>query len=868
MRDFKFSVVMLLDNKILSVNEKIDSVIEQNLNFKKNIQLILVDLGSSDETYEVAEEYQLKYPENIVLIQHEKDLEGRGKYFNIGLDEARGDYILFFNYRGNLSKNAFTSARDYISKYHDEVDIFSIPVSYYDKKTDSYLPKIDYLNQDIIDVNENIDHSSIRLGASFIKRKSIGDLRFDEDLLDCENTLFLTEILLKKEKFALLRNAKIESNRRTNVDKEERDKEYVNNKFRLFFDRLMKYSNKRYIKYLFLIELNPISRIPYLGEVFETKEEIDEFWKKFMSILDLIDMDDLQVHDEIPRITRSFFVYLKNNAFNIELWPDSKRVFLKSNDYVINGLHHHMLRIDIVEMIGNTLNLSGSLSSNCYPENLSVKLTREFSDGKKDEFIGKFVEYPTTNRSIKRFLDYDWQFPYNFDFKIPLSDGEISKFNFALVYHDDETAIEMPNSLEFREFAGLSFIGNYLIKNDRTIFFRGKTFYIEPYSYSKMFELEAKSIVRMLRFRGSFLLQGLFYRIVHFLLFPFWKNKKIWLFVDRDIFADDNAEHLFKYCIKQDDGINKYFILNKDSPDFERLNKDYDIVPFGSFKHKINYLFSEKIMISQVTRGILNPFTHENNTYYEGLSTYKFCFLQHGVTKDDISWWIKKYHKNLYLFVTVSDLERESMVNGHYNYEEDRIPVLGFPRYDNLSSDPKKEILFIPTWRRNLDNPKDIMNSDYLKNLNSFLNNEKLKNAISDMGYTLVFRPHPELWKFLELFNLEDVRLSEEPYQEMFKTASLMITDYSSVAFDFAYLKKPVIYYQDGEYHYGEGYYDYETMGFGKVTFDEDELVDIIIEYMKNDCVMEDEYKSRVDSFFKYNDRNNCKRTYEWLLKH
>ena len=156
----------------------------------------------------------------------------------------------------------------------------------------------------------------------------------------------------------------------------------------------------------------------------------------------------------------------------------------------------------------------------------------------------------------------------------------------------------------------------------------------------------------------------------------------------------------------------------------------------------------------------------------------------------------------------MSDLERESMVNGHYNYEEDRIPVLGFPRYDNLSSDPKKEILFIPTWRRNLDNPKDIMNSDYLKNLNSFLNNEKLKNAISDMGYTLVFRPHPELWKFLELFNLEDVRLSEEQYQEMFKTASLMITDYSSVAFDFAYLKKPVIYYQDGEYHYGEGYYD------------------------------------------------------------
>ena len=57
-------------------------------------------------------------------------------------------------------------------------------------------------------------------------------------------------------------------------------------------------------------------------------------------------------------------------------------------------------------------------------------------------------------------------------------------------------------------------------------------------------------------------------------------------------------------------------------------------------------------------------------------------------------------------------------------------------------------------------------------------------------------------------------------------------------------------------------------MGFGKVVEDEDALVDKVIEYMENDCKMEDEYASRVDSFFKYTDKNNCKRVYEWLLKH
>ena len=428
----------------------------------------------------------------------------------------------------------------------------------------------------------------------------------------------------------------------------------------------------------------------------------------------------------------------------------------------------------------------------------------------------------------------------------------------------------MENSIIFREFAGLSKQGNYLIKDNKIILFRGKTFYILPYSYLKILKLELKTIIRILRNGGPFLLQAIFYRILYVILYPFWKNKKIWLFVDREDSADDNAEHLFKYAIKQDDAIIKYFAINKDCEDYKRLNGSYEnVIPFGSFKHKLNYLFSEKIIISQVTRRLLNPFTHENSYLYEGLNTYKFCFIQHGVTKDDISWWIKKFHKNLYLFLTVSDKERESIINGHYNYDEKRVPVLGFPRYDNLVSNPKREILFIPTWRRDLDNYNDLINSQYLNDINSFLTNEKLNQKIKDSGYKLVFKLHPELLKFKDLFKLDNVELSDEPFQKMFEKASLMITDFSSVAFDFAYLKKPVIYYQkNDDYHYGKGYYDYGTMGFGQIIDDEDDLVEKIIEYIENDCLMEDEYVKRVESFFKFHDRNNSKRVYEWLINH
>ena len=96
--------------------------------------------------------------------------------------------------------------------------------------------------------------------------------------------------------------------------------------------------------------------------------------------------------------------------------------------------------------------------------------------------------------------------------------------------------------------------------------------------------------------------------------------------------------------------------------------------------------------------------------------------------------------------------------------------------------------------------------------------------------------------------------------------SALMITDYSSVAFDFAYLKKPVLYYQfNKDYNYKKGYYDFESMGFGKVLDNQDKLINKIEEYINQDCIMEEKYIKRVDTFFKFNDKNNSKRVYEWL---
>lgn len=140
-------------------------------------------------------------------------------------------------------------------------------------------------------------------------------------------------------------------------------------------------------------------------------------------------------------------------------------------------------------------------------------------------------------------------------------------------------------------------------------------------------------------------------------------------------------------------------------------------------------------------------------------------------------------------------------------------------------------------------------------------------------GYKLIFKPHPNVYRFIELFETNDyviIDSTSNSYNDIFTHASLIITDYSSIAFDFAYLKKPVIYYHYAkDYHFDleESYFDYKTMGFGEVVDNHEELIDLIMEYVENECEMKDQYIKRVDDFFEFNDKNNCKRVYDAIKK-
>ena len=612
------------------------------------------------------------------------------------------------------------------------------------------------------------------------------------------------------------------------------------------------------------MDLKTLINAEEFKSLFNNNDDLDMFWDLLNHVLDYIDSEIILKHRFLNPHEKNFLIYLKNKDFHINI--KSKKVTFKSKNHTITKLHNRKIRLDIVEFKNGFLNISGFFTSNCFKDCISIEAVK-ITDSEEVKFTPEYVEY--YDRKTESFLGIDWKFKTSFDFKIPVEKDKSHKLYFNIVYNENEDYVVMPGKVRFTSFSNLSNLSRYFVKDNIIVNFNDDCISTQPYSYGKMLKYGFNDISSIFSSHEEGYLTAILFRFLYLLLYPFFSNKRIWLFQDRLTVADDNAEHLFKYSIKQDDNIRKYFII-KDSPDFKRMKSvNKNIVEAGSFKHKLLYLFGEKIISSHVDHSVLNPFYNDNLILYNGLFTIERCFLQHGITKDNMSYWIKKHYVNLFLFLTSAQAEYESLFNEEYNYSENVVQLLGFPRYDTLNNDNvKKQVLFMPTWRNYIRGRDLFKNSNHFLRINSFINNTKLLDYLNKNNYKLIFKPHFEIYEHIDLFNIPDeVEVSvNESYQTLFNESSVLITDFSSVAFDFAYLKKPLLYYQaEDDYHNLDSYFDYETMGFGSVVRSEDELVDSLIECIENDCKINTEYLNRIDSFYKFNDKNNCKRVYDWL---
>lgn len=868
------------------ISKALDSIINQSFDFEKNIQIIIVNDASQDNTLQIAENYQRKYPKNITVISNETN-QGPGYSRNVGLTHVNAEFVNFLDSDDYISKHAFKKAYIFL-KNHPEVDIASIPIYYFGVKKGPHNLNFKFKETQVIDLEEHPEYIQLSGPSSFFRFENLKKYKFNEYLRVSEDPLLINQMLIENPKIGYLHGVKYHYRQSTLqnslIATSTSFKSYFTTRVDYYFISLLNYAlDKRgnvpkFIQHVLMYDLQWICEIRFINALLD-KEEIDELYDKIFYLLNHIDKDVIYHQLSITDELKCHLTLLKDNGTAYRVNKDHFQV-----DFNLNTIY-----IDHFEYIGKEkLYISGILTNFIKDVNIYAKINDEIIETKK-------VDYP---QRANYSLNFDYAYNHCFEIVVPI------KGDTKIEFKTDTTNLE----IDYNQTSRLSRISKYRLSKDYLSINHDNYIEVTDKTIKKGIGLEREVIKKILRERKQGWRTGIILRLLYFMTYYYFKNKHMWIFMDLPNMSGDNGFFLFKKAIGSEKlkKIKKYYVFSKSknlrrnlpelenwymassrptkikkllgfeepNEEYEQLRKIGNVLPYRSLKHRLYLLFADYILASHPDNDIIYPFWG-NYAHLAGLSRSKTAFLQHGVTKDDISHWLNRYDKRIFLITTVSEKERESFLSSNYGYSEKFVKVLGFSRFDFLEKlEDKKEVVFMPSWRRQYDQLKDyeFIQTNYFKAINHFLNDVDLHHYLKSKGYKVIFKPHRNVLKFVDSFTIPDyIELGEDiSYNEIFNHASLMITDYSSVAFDFAYLKKPLVYYHhDKDYHFDidKSYFKYDTMGFGPVCHSQDELSHNIRRLVENNCEMDGEYQKRVDDFFKYIDKNNSERIIDAILE-
>ncbi len=870
---FKFSVIIPIYNVEDYLEETIESVINQTIGFEDNIELILVNDGSPDNSEAICLKYKELYPDNIKYIKKENG--GVSSARNLGIENAEGELINFLDSDDKWSLNSFEAVYNAYLE-HPDIKLFSTKMVFFDGRKGNHLLNYKYVKNRVIDIFKNYKYPQLSSSSIFIVKEVIGDLRYCPNIKYSEDNRFINEIILKERYFMVLSKPIYYYRRRNDKSSAIQGQVYNESYYKVtpkeVYQYLFDYSRKlhgkviSYIQYLVLYDLswritidvnNPLITKSYLKDISNLIKQIDEY----------IILEHRQL-DLAQKIHLLCFKYNCNISNIVDYYDDG--VVYKGRYFANNKLG--FLIIDNMIFRNNKMFIYGKIDNKYVPkENIKVLVNGEEINPVFYDLTNDFNEMGFDNKLIHDYigisLSIDVSEPFILEFYYNAL-KLIPRFKRASVFFEN-----MPYAYH-----------NY---NGKTIVYHNGSIICEEKSFKKNLKYEylnEKFLCRCDRNASA--------RIRLFMtIFRNFKLRKIMLISDRVNKADDNGEHLFKYVNKYHKEINSYYIISKKSPDYKRMKKYGKVLDNESLKYKLLFQISDYIVSSHAENYIFEPLGN-GTKYIRDQYYFRYIFLQHGIIKDDLSPWLNINTKKMDMFVTSCEKEYQSLLDCKYYFGPDIVKLTGLPRFDSLleksqTIKKKKQIMVSFTWRNSLASTIDkttgkrlyneeFVESLYYQNINKLFMDEKLHKVLKETGYIIRFIPHPNLLCQMQDFKENEfvqVEYNEVNYQKEFCENALLITDYSSTFFDFAYLHKPVIYFQyDQESFYenqlyNKGYFVYEKDGFGPVCYDYDSLVKEIIKALKNDCKLEDKYEQRINSFYKYHDQKNSERVFNEIMK-
>ncbi len=232
----------------------------------------------------------------------------------------------------------------------------------------------------------------------------------------------------------------------------------------------------------------------------------------------------------------------------------------------------------------------------------------------------------------------------------------------------------------------------------------------------------------------------------------------------------------------------------------------------------------------------------------------------------------RKYNIKNYDYIITSSSKNKPILASAFGVKEEQIKALGYADIDRLFDEDriensknqilskypelknKKIVLYAPTFRGEGVYEKKFLDTD-IDNIANTLGND----------YFVIYKMHPILNEKISLGSANNLKnLSNEDIYDLFSVADVLISDFSSIIYDFSILEKPVILHAPDlkEYEEERGLYvNYETFSPYKITRNEEEL----IETLKNiNTTDKDDLISFKNNYFDFKDKNAAKRIAEF----
>lgn len=865
------------------LEEAIDSIISQkNINFEKDVQLVLVNDCSPDNSEDICIKYQNLYKNNILYIKNKQNM-GLSATRNHGLQYATGKYINFLDPDDKFSPNILSEVQKFFLNLKEPVAHVSVPLVFFEAASGLH-PKYKFLGKKnrIIDLNNEGENFILSSASSFYPQEVIQGKNFDSSFL-CgeEDTLFNFTIYEKINKIGYVcENDACYYYRKRFAKGSQSDQSSIKPQaFHTPIELINKVNiDKNSVLFYELIIYELRSRLKNLHkELFDTPEEYHYILDEYRKIISQVPTKFVMSHtkfletqeDKIAFLTQIYHIPLSLNDKNTISLGDEE--LLKINELPINI---KQMRIEkntfIIETLFDNYNIF----------DLSVILFSE-----KKEIIQPVEQYYCDSEYIKKLGEVKSSHNILYArFEIPVFKTGKYKFYFKNKRNEHIYVITKIQTYSESPFLGNGVFNSNLFKiyseMGTSISLFQKQICIKKSTKIDKFLNRIKAFAKIKREHNKFK----WLRLLK-------KNKpQYWLFNDRPINANDNAEYFFEYINKYHKHLAKncYFVLAKNSPDLERMKKIGNIVIQNSFKHKYLYLNAKYIFTSHLATSFFKPISFKFLKYYNDLIESKIIWLQHGITMNNIETAANKFNKHVDKIVTATSFENNIFMQKNFFYRETDIWPVGFPRYDKLQTKKSKTILIMPTWRSYLSGSiqrnglhaeKDgFTDSEYFKHYQDILTNEAMLKKAKELGYNIKFILHPgfkQYAKYFIEFGNDVVTIIDKvsfSYNKLFNQSCLLVTDYSSVFFDFAYTKKPTLFFQfdvDDFFgkHYKKGLFDFENMAPGKIITHSEHLSAEIIDLMEKDMQVIEPYNQRILNTFLYFDKNNCERLLAEVMK-